>query len=113
MHLVSGQAPPARMAENVARLAELGLEVHITELDVRIRGEPSEIDLAGQARTYQQAAQTCVAARNCTALVTWGFTDRYSWIPGSFKGWGSALLLDETYNPKPAYHALADALRGP
>jgi endo-1,4-beta-xylanase len=25
MHLVSGQAPPARMAENMARLAELGL----------------------------------------------------------------------------------------
>jgi endo-1,4-beta-xylanase len=80
---------------------------------VRILGEPSESDLAGQARTYRQVAEICLAARNCTALVTWGFTDRYSWIPSSFQGFGSALFLDEMYRPKPAYCALADALRGP
>jgi endo-1,4-beta-xylanase len=114
MHLISGLAPlPGRAAENMERLGALGLQVHVTELDVRIRGVPAQRDLATQARTYQQVAETCLAARNCTALVTWGLTDRYSWVPSRFTGWGSALLLDETYEPKPAYLALADALRGP
>jgi endo-1,4-beta-xylanase len=114
MHVVSGLAPlPGGVAENMERLAELGLQVHVTELDVRIRGEPSERELATQARTYEQVTETCLSARNCTALVTWGFSDRYSWIPSSFSGWGSALPLDETYRPKPAYDALSDALHGP
>ncbi len=113
MHLISDTAPPGRVAENMERLAELGLQVHVTELDVRIRGEPDDRDLAAQARIYQQVAEACLSARSCTALVTWGFTDRYSWVSSKFSSWGSALLLDEMYQPKPAYHALADALRGP
>lgn len=114
MHVPSGQAPsPREVTENMDRLAELGLQVHVTELDVRIEGEPSDEELGTQARTYQQIAESCLAARGCTALVTWGLSDRYSWIPSQFPGWGSALLLDETYQPKPAYDALADALHGP
>jgi endo-1,4-beta-xylanase len=114
MHVLSGQAPlPREVTENMDRLGGLDLQVHVTELDVRIEGEPSDEELETQARTYQRIAESCLAARNCTALVTWGLSDRYSWIPGQFPGWGSALLLDEAFQPKPAYHALADALRGP
>jgi hypothetical protein len=32
--------------------------------------------------------------------------------PEFFPGWGSALLFDEAYRPKPAYHALVEALSG-
>jgi len=34
------------------------------------------------------------------------FTDRYSWIPGFFPGYGAALIFDENYQAKPAYDAL-------
>jgi len=112
MHVIAGLAP-GHVHENMDRLAALGLQVHVTELDVRIRGTPTATALAIQARTYQHVAETCLAAHNCTALVTWGLSDRYSWIPGQFPGWGAALPLDEAFQPKPAYYALADALRGP
>jgi len=36
----------------------------------------------------------------------WGFTDKYSWIPEFFSGYGWALPFDAYYNPKPAYYAL-------
>ena len=42
--------------------------------------------------------------------MTWGFTDKYSWIPSRFTGKGAALPLDEEYNPKPAYKALVNVL---
>ncbi|MFF1283058.1 endo-1,4-beta-xylanase [Streptomyces sp. NPDC058299] len=42
----------------------------------------------------------------------WGFTDRYSWVPGTFPGEGAANLYDEEYRPKPAYRALESELAG-
>jgi endo-1,4-beta-xylanase len=114
MHVASGQTiPAARVLANMDRLADLGLQVHITELDVRIRDEPDEDDLERQAEDYREIMDTCLAAKDCTAFITWGFTDRYSWIPSFRQGWGSALILDETYRPKPAYDALRDALAAP
>jgi endo-1,4-beta-xylanase len=62
------------------------LEVHVTEMDVRIRGKPTEKVLAQQARVYRDIVNVCLSARGCTALVFWGFTDRHSWIPSSFPG---------------------------
>jgi endo-1,4-beta-xylanase len=41
----------------------------------------------------------------------WGFTDRYSWIPASQPGYGAGTLLDDNLDPKPAYDAVARALR--
>ena len=47
---------------------------------------------------------------NCTSFLTWGITDKYSWIPYFFKGWGAALPFDENYRAKPAYIGLKTAL---
>jgi endo-1,4-beta-xylanase len=101
---------PAGLQANIQRLADLGLEVHITELDVRIPGELTLEKLNRQAETYRQVLEACLAVEKCTAFITWGFTDRYSWVPGFFAGWGSALLFDSHYRPKPAYEALMEAL---
>ncbi|MBN1580926.1 MAG: endo-1,4-beta-xylanase [Anaerolineae bacterium] len=111
MHIISHKPPDwADVQENIGRLNALGLEVHITELDVRILGEPTEVKLAQQAQVYRDVLDTCLMAEKCTAFVTWGFTDRYSWVPGFFEGFEAALPFDETYQPKPAYHALQSAL---
>jgi endo-1,4-beta-xylanase len=45
-------------------------------------------------------------------IVLWGFTDRDSWIPGSFPGFGAAHPFDASFRPKPAYDALHAALGG-
>jgi endo-1,4-beta-xylanase len=48
----------------------------------------------------------------CVALTVWGFTDKHSWVPGTFPGEGAALPYNENYAPKPAYQSLHDALGG-
>ncbi|MBS1708005.1 MAG: endo-1,4-beta-xylanase, partial [Armatimonadetes bacterium] len=40
----------------------------------------------------------------------WGFTDKHSWIPGTFRGQGWALPWDAEYKPKPALDAIKRAL---
>ncbi len=111
MHVSTEWAPSAQdVAANMKRLADLGLEGHITEMDVRMPLPPTEEKLSQQARVYERMLNVCLDASNCSAFVTWGVTDRYSWIPDVFEGEGAALLFDEQYAPKPAYDALQNAL---
>jgi endo-1,4-beta-xylanase len=113
MHLdVDSPPPESEVSANMQRLSDLGLEVHITELDVRIKGAATDQKLAQQARVYHDMLQVCLSASNCKAFILWGFTDRYSWIPQFLQGYGSALIFDESYQPKPAYSALVDAFSG-
>jgi endo-1,4-beta-xylanase len=104
---------PQDVAANMSRLDALGLEVHVTEMDVRIVSPVTDEKLAEQARIYGDMLRVCLSARNCKAFALWGFTDRYSWIPQFFPGSGWALIFDESYRPKPAYNALSDALVNP
>jgi len=95
---------------NAQRLAALGLEISITEMDVRISLPTSAQELQEQALAYRDVTEFCLAQSNCKAIVTWGFTDKYSWIPGFFNGFGDALLFDVNYQPKPAYFAIQSVL---
>ena len=99
------------IAANMQRLEALGLQVHITEMDVRVPAPATAEALDQQARIYQDMLQTCLDAPNCTAFVMWGLSDAYSWIPTVYPDWGSALILDEDYQPKPAYQAMYKLLR--
>jgi len=114
-HFTTGNAGNlASIDANIKRITDLGLEVQITELDVRLpvdaSGKASAADLAAQADLYGKLAAICFRYPLCTALQTWGFTDKYSWIPGSLNGFDAALPLDGNYQPKPAYTALQGAL---
>ena len=100
------------IAANMSRLAALGLEVHITELDVRMQTPVTPDKLDQQAKIYREIFQVCLSQPNCKSIVTWGFTDKYSWVPTTFSGFGSALLFDEFYKPKPAYNVISDLLAG-
>jgi endo-1,4-beta-xylanase len=105
----------ADLNQTIAKFAELGLQVHITEMDVRIQvdsaGMPSETALQLQAARYKQILTVCLKNPACTAFQTWGFTDKYSWIPYYFPGFGAALPFDSNYQPKPAFFAMIDALK--
>jgi endo-1,4-beta-xylanase len=106
--------PPAAedLTANLNRLADLGLEIHITELDVQVQNLPGEREelLARQAQVYRDLLDTVLQNRRLKAVVTWGFTDRHSWIP-RFTGQSDwPLPFDEYYQPKPAYNAIYQAL---
>ncbi len=109
-HLDSYFSPQqVRMAENLERFAQLGLEIHITEMDVRLVGNVArEIKLQNQARVYQEVLQVCLRQPRCKAFTLWGFTDLYSWITAS-----EPLIFDDEYRPKPAYFALQRTLQQP
>lgn len=114
MHISINNPPnPEDVAANIKRLGELGLEVEITEMDVKIHDGTGtrEEKLTAQADVYRNMLRVCLDAANCKAFVTWGFTDRHSWIPDYFGHPDSPLIFDESYRPKPAYKALKEVLK--
>jgi endo-1,4-beta-xylanase len=111
MHVTPDQGlTQAELEENMRRLGELGLIVHITELDVRLATPPTQVQLEDQAMVYWRVFDSCLAVPACKAVVMWGFTDRHSWVPEAYRNFGAALPFDENYLPKPAYHAISEAL---
>jgi len=118
MHVdTDGHPNLSSLARNIARFTALGVQVQITEMDVRLRvsraGVASARDLNTQARIYHDISAVCLKDPGCTALQTWGFTDASSWIPRFYPGYGAALPFDADLRPKPAYGALANALGEP
>lgn len=110
MHVELSNPPkPCSVAANIRRFRKLGLDVHVTEMDVRIKEPVSSEDLKKQAQFYRDIMKACLATK-CGAFIVWGVTDRYSWVPEFFKGQTAALLFDNEANPKPAYWALCEAL---
>ncbi len=117
--------PPTAEAlrEDIQRYAALGLKIHITELDVtqnvRVGSPDKPLDerLAIQARVYGDAMKAALSSPACTAVVTWGFSDR--WGIESFERTArengtelpQRLPFDRELKPKSAAIAMADALR--
>jgi len=101
---------PDTFGDNLARFAAAGVDVAITEADVRMVLPVTPEKLAAQAAYFGDMMASCVAVGRCVSFTLWGFTDKYSWVPGFFSGEGAATPLDERFQPKPAYFALRDAL---
>jgi endo-1,4-beta-xylanase len=96
------------------RFAALGLKVHVTELDIRVRtpgATPAE--LAAQAQGFANVTSACLAVAACEAMVVWGLNDGESWVSGAFPGYGQALLFDDSYSKKATYTAVSNALAAP
>jgi endo-1,4-beta-xylanase len=115
MHVPALDADIRAIAQNISRLTALGMQVHITELDVSLpidsTGQPRPADMEKQAKVYRDIVRACLASRGCTAIETWGFSDKYSWIGSHTRGArGGALPFDRSYQPKPAYRAIEQEL---
>jgi endo-1,4-beta-xylanase len=92
---------------NIQRFADLGVEVHITELDI-------DDDLSGndigqrQADNYRKVVRACLNVARCTGITVWGIADSESWRSSErgllFTG-GSG-----NYQKKAAYNAVLDEL---
>ncbi|MEL7159319.1 MAG: endo-1,4-beta-xylanase, partial [Bacteroidota bacterium] len=89
-----------------------GLEVAITELDIRICNGDRNEDFQEQA--FRAVAEMALSQPNCRELLVWGLRDEDHWITLSnnppFNGCQDAVLFEGDYVAKPAYDGLNAAL---
>lgn len=103
----------------VSEVRSLGLDVLVTELDViddKLPGPPGLRDAIVAAKAYDFLDAIFAAARP-TAILTWGITDRHTWVPIWFRrrdGLANRPLpLDEAYRPKPLMRVIEHFARAP
>jgi endo-1,4-beta-xylanase len=109
-HFVVGTVPTDLQA-NLQRFADLGLDVALTELDIRAPTPITQAVINQHAKDFAYVVAACKAVSRCVGITTWGVTDRYSWIPGVFKGEDYGLLYDDKYATKKAYTQVIKALK--
>lgn len=105
---ISGMYPLDEKAlrANIKRFRDLGLFVSFTEVDVRITEPVTEETEKSQIAAYSKLMEIALDESNAGSVILWGYTDKRSWIPAAFPGFGSAHLFDREVKPKPAYTAL-------
>jgi len=109
-HLALQYDFPADVTANLRRFDALGLQTAFTEVDVRMILPADAVKTQAQAQGFATLLRSCLLVRRCVSYTVWGFTDKYSWVPGVFDGQGAATPYDEALTPKPAYFALRDTL---
>ena len=110
-HLTVG-AVPGDLKSNLQRFANLGVDVQVTELDIRMALPRTIAKDSQQAVDYAAVVNACLGVSRCTGVTVWDYTDKYSWIPSVFPGTGAALPWDENFTKKLAYGAIWTALGG-
>lgn len=96
-HLKSGFDKEA-VSANIQRFGDLGLRISLTQVDIK----------DGTPQDWANLMTACLENFNCVSFVTWGLTDRYSWL-----GDGCGCLLfsgDPPIAKEPAIQALLQAL---
>ncbi|ROV90663.1 hypothetical protein VPNG_10112 [Cytospora leucostoma] len=98
-HFATGLvASNAHLVSSLQAFAALGVEVAYTELDVST--PISSPNYAQQAKDYANVVSACKQVPQCVGITVWGFTDKYSWIPGSYPD-----LWNTTLGKKQAYYS--------
>ncbi|KAI0775067.1 glycoside hydrolase superfamily [Trametes elegans] len=108
-HFIVGQVPSS-FQQTLEQFTALGVEVAITELDIRMTLPATDALLAQQQKDYQAVVEACINVQGCVGVTIWDWTDKYSWVPSTFSGQGAALPWDENFNKKPAYDGIVAAL---
>ncbi|GIJ10876.1 endo-1,4-beta-xylanase [Micromonospora andamanensis] len=94
-HFTGGSNYPSNYRTTLSSFAALGVDVHITELD--IRNAPSD--------AYRNVVNDCLAVARCKGITVWGIRDSDSWRSSE-----SPLLFNSSGQKKPAYDAVLTAL---
>ena len=104
----------ASIKANMKRYADIGVDVHFTEIDIRCNhtGECNfeqwpYVSLDTQATLYSNLLTVCLESPNCKSFETWGFTDKYSWMSAPQNG----LPFDAQFAPKLAHTQLYNTLK--
>jgi len=90
---------------SIEKLASLGVEIQVTELDMDMNGNVSNEALLKQARLYKQLFDLFKAEKQyITAVVFWGVSDDVTWLSKP----NAPLLFDSKLQAKPAFWAVVD-----
>jgi endo-1,4-beta-xylanase len=124
-HLEIGVKPfsARKLADFIAAVSALGIEVAITELDVVDAAAPGNIAKRDSmvADEYRRFLDVALANPSVRTVFTWGLSDRHSWIVRRESGantWRSdgmaprPLPFDTALAPKPAWASLSECLAG-
>lgn len=97
--------------KNFERFAKLGLEIHITEMDVPIQKGTGtyEEKMVEQAKVYKDILEVALSIDAFKAFIVWGVTDKINWIDYISGQEDAPLLFDREYKKKPAYFSLIEA----
>lgn len=118
-HLFLSVPPPEDFRAYLEELADLGVTVELTEVDVAkaaIRSwEDTERPIFdAQADVYRSLVAACLALPGCRGATFWGIDDEHTWLDSFGLSAADApnepLLLDMQLRPKPAYFALRDVI---
>lgn len=92
----------------LAKYAELGVEIQVTELDIT-EYDQTEANIQKQNQMYGDIMQAIIDSKksgaNITAVCFWGITDSTSWRKD-----GYPLLLDGSYAPKQTFYEVASLI---
>ncbi|KAG6830136.1 hypothetical protein H0H92_002000 [Tricholoma furcatifolium] len=105
-HLIVGELPSG-IEDNLRAFTEAGVEVAITELDIRMNLPATPALLEQQKADYQTVITACKNVPGCVGVTVWDFSDEYSWVPSTFPGQGDACPWDDNMQRKPAYDGIA------
>lgn len=112
VHLVVGPLDYTAILQNMRYFASItGLELAVTELDIRIQLPNDAAKTEQQAVDYANVVQACQQVQACIGITVWDFWDEVSWIPESRPGFGDAQLFWKNLTRKPAYYRIQDVLR--
>ena len=74
-HFIVGEVPTT-LLQNMQEFTALGVEVAITELDIRMTLPETAALLEQQKRDYQTVISACQAVPRCVGITLWEFTDK-------------------------------------
>ncbi|KAK8203581.1 hypothetical protein M8818_005228 [Zalaria obscura] len=100
-HFIIGETPSqATQESNMAAFTGLGVDVAVTELDVRSPNlPPTAAQETQQKADYQSTVGACANTQRCVGVTVWDFDDTYSWIPSTFPGQGYGDLFFQPGGP--------------
>ncbi|TFK49639.1 endo-1,4-beta xylanase [Heliocybe sulcata] len=104
-HFIVGEVPSTLQA-TMESFTALGVEIAITELDIRMTLPETAALLEQQKTDYDTVISACRAVSGCIGVTVWDFTDKYSWVPSTFSGQGAATPYDSNLVKKPAYDGI-------
>ncbi|NMO55662.1 endo-1,4-beta-xylanase [Actinoplanes sp. TBRC 11911] len=110
-HLALQYGLPNTVLQNAQRFDSLGIKTAYTEVDIRMQLPVDVYKSAAQSEGFGSLLRACLLVRGCVSYTLWGFTDKYSWVPGFFDGEGSATPMDENFQPKPAYYTMRETFQ--
>jgi len=106
---------PGRFEEFLHRLADLGVDIYITEFDVYDGTFPDDVAArdAAVATTARQFLQPTLRHPAVKALIAWELADNYSFYRGMAKDRNTRLArplpFDDQLQPKPLWNAIAQS----